>query len=148
VRPGVFLYGGQAGTLSPEPVASLHARVVALRRLQRDDTVSYEAEATVEKATTVATLAIGYADGVPRSLWPGGRVEIHNTLVPILGRITMDMMMVDVLDAPVRIGDAATLFGGAIALDEQAAVAGTNSYELLTRISARVPRMYHTKEPR
>lgn len=147
VRPGIFLYGARAGSLAPEPVASLHARVVALRRLGPGDTVSYDAEAIVEKATTVATLAIGYADGLPRSLGNRGMAAIHGGLAPILGRVTMDMVMIDVRDLPVQLGDVATLFGGALPLDDQAAVAGTNSYEMLTRVGPRVPRLYHTKEP-
>jgi alanine racemase len=58
----------------------------------------------------------------------------------------MDMMMIDVSDLPVKVGDVATVFGDGLALDEQAAVAGTNSYEMLTRVTSRVPRVYHTKE--
>jgi alanine racemase len=146
VRPGIFLYGASAGSLTPEPVASLHARVVALRRLGPGDTVSYDAEAIVNRETTVATLAIGYADGVPRRLGNRGKVAIHGGFAPILGRVTMDMTMIDVSDLPVQLGEVATVFGDGLSLDEQAAVAGTNSYEMLTRITARVPRLYHTKE--
>ena len=146
VRPGIFLYGATAGSLTPEPVASLHARVIALRRLDPGDTVSYDAEATVSRETTVATLAIGYADGVPRSLGNRGRVAIQGTFAPILGRVTMDMVMVDVSGLAVKLGDVATVFGDGLSIDEQAAVAGTNSYEMLTRITARVPRLYHTQE--
>jgi alanine racemase len=146
VRPGIFLYGGRAGSLMPEPVASLHARVIALRRLAPGDTVSYDAEATANKETTVATLAIGYADGVPRSLGNRGRVAIQGAFAPLLGRVTMDMVMIDVSGLAVKLGDVATVFGDGLSLDEQAAVAGTNSYEMLTRITSRVPRVYHTKE--
>jgi alanine racemase len=146
VRPGIFLYGARAGSLTPEPVASLHARVVALRRLAPGDTVSYDAEAVVRKETSVATLSIGYADGVPRSLGNRGRVRIQGAFAPILGRVTMDMVMIDVSGLSVAPGDVATLFGDGLSLDEQAAVAGTNSYEVLTRITRRVPRRYHTKE--
>lgn len=145
VRPGIFLYGGNAGTLRPEPVARLEARVVALRRLRPGDTVSYDAEATVPSATDVATLAIGYADGVPRSLGGRGHVELNGRRLPILGRVTMDMMMIDLQGRPAARGDVATIFGGAIPLDEQASQAGTNSYELLSRISARVPRRYRSE---
>ena len=146
VRPGIFLYGARAGSLTPEPVASLHARVIALRRLEAGDTVSYDAEVTLSQETTVATLAIGYADGVPRSLGNRGRVAIQGALAPILGRVTMDMMMIDVSGLAVKLGDVATVFGDGLSLDEQAAVAGTNSYEMLTRVTSRVPRVYHTKE--
>ena len=141
-RPGIFLYGGRAGSLEPEPVARLRTRVVALRRLREGDTVSYGADAVVETDTTIATLSIGYADGVPRALSGRGLVELGDAIVPIVGRVTMDMLMVDVEDAPVSIGDVATLFGGLVALDDQAALAETVSYELLTRISPRVERCY------
>ena len=141
-RPGIFLYGGRAGELVPEPVARLRARVVSLRRLRQGDTVSYGAEAEVESDTTIATLSVGYADGVLRALGSRGMVELGGVLVPIVGRVTMDMLMVDVEDLPVAVGDVATLFGGLLALDDQAALAGTVSYELLTAISARVPRRY------
>ncbi|HEV8597992.1 MAG TPA: alanine racemase [Gemmatimonadales bacterium] len=141
-RPGIFLYGGRAGSLEPEPVARLQARVVGLRRLRPGDTVSYGAEACVKSETTIATLSIGYADGVPRALGSRGLVELGGVSVPIVGRVTMDMLMVDVEDTPVAVGDVATLFGGLVSLDEQAALAGTVSYELLTSLSARVERHY------
>ena len=141
-RPGIFLYGGRAGALTPEPVVRLCARVIALRRLRAGDTVSYGATATVESDTTIATLAIGYADGVPRTLASLGLVELNGAILRIMGRVTMDMLMVDAGDAPVRLGDAGVLFGGRVSLDDQAARAGTISYELLTSISPRVERRY------
>ena len=142
VRPGIFLYGGRAGGLVAEPVARLRTRVIALRRLRPGDPVSYGAEWTAERATTIATLAVGYADGVLRALGNRGMVEINEAVVPIAGRVTMDMVMVDAGDSPVAIGDVATLYGGTVTLDDQAARAGTVSYELLTAVSARVPRRY------
>jgi alanine racemase len=141
-RPGIFLYGGRAGTLEPEPVARLCARVIALRRLRAGDTVSYGAEATVESDTTIATLAIGYADGVLRTLGNRGLVELNGVLLPMIGRVTMDMLMVDAGETPAALGDTGILFGGRVSLDDQAARAGTISYELLTSISPRVARRY------
>ena len=141
-RPGIYLYGGRAGTLQPDPVARLCARVIALRRLRPGDTVSYGAEAQVETPATIATLAIGYADGVPRSLGSRGWVEINGTMGAIAGRVTMDMIMVAVDDTAVALEDTAIIFGGMVSLDEQAANAGTISYELLTSISPRVVRRY------
>lgn len=144
-RPGIFLYGGRAGTLDPEPVAALRARVVALRRLRPGDTVSYGAEAEVEADTTIATIGIGYGDGVPRSLSNRGLVEVGGAIVPLVGWVTMDMIMVDVEDLPVVRGDVATLFGGLVSLDDQAALAGTISYELLTILTPRVTRRYRNQ---
>ena len=144
-RPGIFLYGGNAGPLVPEPVAALRTRVMAVRRLQAGDTVSYGATATLDSDATIATLAIGYGDGVPRALSGQGRVELNGSLVPIRGRVTMDMTMVEVGEdggRQVKIGETATIFGGLVSLDAQAALAGTISYELLTAISPRVHRRY------
>ena len=141
-RPGIYLFGGRAGSLEPEPVARLCARVVALRRLRPGDTVSYAAEGRVDAATTIVTLSIGYGDGVPRSLAGRGSVELGGRIVPIAGRVTMDMIMVDAGDLSVSLGDVATVFGGRIPLDTHADAAGTISYELLTAISPRVVRRY------
>lgn len=143
VRPGIFLYGGSAG-VSPEPapVAALRALVVAVRRVAAGDSVSYGATWTAARATTIATLGIGYADGALRSLSNRGAVELAGGARPIVGRVTMDMTMLDVGDAPVMPGDVGTLFGGCITLDAQAAAAGTIAYELLTALGRRVERRY------
>jgi alanine racemase len=142
VRPGIFLYGGCAGVDAPQPVAALRARVVGLRRVAAGDPVSYGATWHAARPATIATLGIGYADGVHRALSGRGSVELHGAARPIVGRVTMDMTMVDVGDAPVAVGDVATLFGGSITLDAQAAAARTISYELLTSLGRRVPRVY------
>jgi alanine racemase len=141
-RPGIYLYGGGVEHHRPLPVAALRARVVATRRIARGDTVSYGATWRAERPTTIATLGIGYADGLPRALSSIGRVEIGGHLCLIAGRVAMDMTMVDVGDAPVSPGDVATLFGGLVSLDAQAATAGTIANELLTAVHARVVRRY------
>ena len=115
-RPGIFLYGGEAGIEHPEPVARLSARVIAIRKLEPGDSVSYAASWHAQHPTTIATLSIGYADGVLRSLGNRGVVELNGELAPIAGRVTMDMLMVDVGTRPVRLGDTATLFGGQVNL--------------------------------
>ena len=141
-RPGIYLYGGAAGSLTPEPVARLETRVVALRELRPGDTVSYGADFRATAPAIAATLAIGYGDGVPRSLSPAGKIELGGALGSIIGRITMDMLMVEVPQVSVAVGDTAVVFGGMVSLDEQARAARTISYELLTMISPRVPRRY------
>lgn len=141
VRPGIFLYGGLAGAIDPEPVAALRARVVAVRSVAAGQTVSYGAAWRSPYPTTIATVAAGYADGVPRALGNHGVVELHGARVPIRGRVTMDMTLVET-QPEVRPGDIATLYGGVVTLDEQAATAGTVSYELLTGIGRRVERRY------
>ena len=141
VRPGIFLYGGAAGDREPESVVKLRARVVAVRRVQPGDTVSYGATWTAPAETLIATLGIGYADGIPRSLGNSGMVELRGKVVPIVGRVTMDFTMV-ACDGPCEVGDIATVYGGLVSLDQQAQRAGTISYELLTSIGARLPRCY------
>jgi alanine racemase len=152
VRPGVFLYGGRAGEGLPQPapVATLRARVVSTRRIPAGEPVSYGAEWHASRDTWVATLGIGYADGVPRAVAGRATVVLGERRVPLVGRVTMDMLMVDAgpaRDTAPRVGDVATLFGGdgpgAIALDEFAGWAGTISYETLTRLGPRVVREYH-----
>ncbi|MEO8635462.1 MAG: alanine racemase [Gemmatimonadales bacterium] len=142
VRPGIFLYGGDAGRHHAAPVVRLHARVVAMRTLPEGATVSYGGTWTARESTVVATLGIGYADGLHRSLSNCGAVELGGVVVPVVGRVTMDFTMV-VPAAPCRIGDLATIFGGRVSLDDQAAHAGTISYELLTAMGPRIQRRYH-----
>jgi alanine racemase len=144
VRPGVFLYGGAAGGMAPEPVARLCARVIATRQLHAGDSASYGATWLAPGPLAVATLGIGYADGVPRTLSNHGAIEVRGRRCPIVGRVTMDMTMIE-SDAP--IGEVATVFGGIVTLDQQAAAAGTISYELLTSISPRVERRYTDPAP-
>ena len=142
-RPGIFLYGGRAGSLVPEPVAALRARVLAVRSVRAGDPVSYGAAWVAPSSTDIATLGIGYADGVRRALAPHGRVAIGGTEYPVAGRITMDMVMVACPEGRVRVGDIATIWGlGAPTLDDQAGRAGTISYELLTGVGPRVVRRY------
>jgi alanine racemase len=139
VRPGIFLYGGAAGGMAPEPVARLCARVVATRHLQAGDSVSYGASWIAPGPVAAATLGIGYADGVPRTLSNHGAVEVCGRRCPILGRVTMDMT---IIESDAAIGEIATVFGGLVTLDQQAVAAGTISYELLTSLAARVERRY------
>lgn len=141
VRPGIFLYGGSAGGEPPRPVASLRAPVVALRGVKPGDPVSYNAEWRARSPATIATIAAGYADGVPRSLGNRGVIEVNGRHLPIAGRVTMDMTMV-LAEPGVEVGQEAILWGGSVSLDEQAARAGTISYELLTSLQRRVARVY------
>jgi alanine racemase len=147
VRPGIFLYGGVVGPVAPEPVAALRGRVVALRSIRAGDSVGYNAAWQADRVSTIATVAVGYADGFPRSSLPeplGGssrEIELGGRRVPVVGRVTMDMCMA-VVSSGVALGDVATIYGGLISLDEQASLAGTVSYELLTRLGPRVTRRY------
>jgi alanine racemase len=146
VRPGIFLYGGRVRNTEPRPVAALRARVIAIRSIEPGDTVGYEPSWRADRQTTIATLAVGYADGFPRSAPNGNRpqlreIELNGKLTSVVGRVTMDMCMAAV-DSPVAIGDVATLYGGLVSVDRQADAAGTISYELLTRLGPRITRCY------
>jgi alanine racemase len=146
IRPGIYLYGGNAGGPAPATVATLRTRVIAVRRIGVGETVSYGATWRAPRPTTIATLALGYADGFPRAARNGGGparwIELGGTLAPVVGRVTMDMTMLDVGGATPRPGEVATVFGGLVSLDQQAAAAGTIAYEMLTALGNRLPRRY------
>jgi alanine racemase len=149
-RPGIFLYGGAVGPGLPQPapVLALRAPVVAVRRLAARETVSYGADWTAPDSTTIATLGIGYADGVPRAIQGNGRVLLHGRSVPLVGRVTMDFVMVDLGpdEGGVGVGDVATLIGedrgSVITLDQFAGWCGTVSYEVIARLGSRLPRRH------
>ncbi|HEY3934998.1 MAG TPA: alanine racemase [Gemmatimonadales bacterium] len=145
-RPGIHLYGGQVTGLDSVPVAAVRARVVATRRVGAGTPVGYDSTWRAPNQTTIATVAIGYADGVHRQLSNAGAVELLGQRVRVVGRVMMDHLMIDAGDLPVAIGDVATLFGGLVTLEEQAALAGTVGYELLTALGPRLPRRYHQHE--
>jgi alanine racemase len=145
-RPGIHLYGGCVVGLDSVPVAALRTRVVATRRVSAGTAVGYDGTWVAPNQLTVATLSIGYADGVHRRLSNGGAVELLGQRVRIVGRVTMDHLMVDAGDLPVAVGDVATIFGGLVTLEEQAALAGTISYEMLTSLGPRLPRRYPNYE--
>jgi alanine racemase len=146
-RPGIFLYGvGCGGGLRPEGVVHLRARVADLRTVRDGETVSYLASYRAVGDRTIATLSIGYADGLRRALSNRGMALLRGRRVPIAGIVTMDMTMVDVTGVPCEIGDVVTLIGrdGADELDVGgvAGIADISPYELLTGLRSRVHRRY------
>jgi len=150
VRTGIYLYGGSPGDGIPagKPVLQLRARVVAVRRLRAGDSVSYNATWTAPRDTTIATLGIGYADGVRRFLARSGEAHVllGGRRMPVVGRVTMDLTMVDTGDAPVEMTDVATLVGsgdgGTITLGQIAAWSDALPHEFLAGLGARLPRIY------
>lgn len=150
-RPGIALYGyhssPHSATLAPEltPALTLTAPVTFVKRVQKGQSLSYGALWAAPTDTTVATVRFGYADGYPRvlSTKPAAQVRLHGRLCPIVGRVCMDQLMVDVDDLDVQVGDRAVLFGpeGPTA-EELGEAAGTISYELLVRLGPRVARAY------
>ena len=149
VRPGIFLYGvgsGRTAAIQPEPVVHLRAPIVEIRDLQAGDTVSYDAAYRVDRPARIATLAVGYADGYPRSLSEVGSVLVGNALAQVAGKVTMDMTMVDVTTIKCGVGDTVTLIGRAgetvLTVERVADEAGMSPYELLTGLRSRVERIY------
>lgn len=145
VRPGICLYGGGPEGRPDDriaPVATLTAEVVQLREVPAGESVGYSRGFVAERPVRVATVAAGYADGLLRSYSPRGQVWAAGALRPILGRVSMDVIAVDATGADLAVGDPVELFGPNRLLDDAAAAAGTISYELLTSITARVPRRY------
>ena len=148
IRPGIGLYGyapgtDMAGVIDLEPAMTLRAPVVFVKDLAASQPVSYNATWHAPADTRVATVRIGYADGYPRSLSSRASVLVNGVSVPQIGRVCMDQLLLEVGNLEVNVGELVTLFGaGAITADHVAGWAGTNSYEILTGISARVPRDY------
>lgn len=148
VRVGLAMYGLYP---SPEmrslaqlrPAMRLYSRVVRSARVEAGTTVSYGATYRTNSATTIATIACGYADGYPRLAGEsGGEVIIRGERHRVAGRVCMDHLMVDVGDHPVTVGDVVQLFGDAPGADEVASSAQTISYEILCGVGLRVPRVY------
>jgi len=152
VRPGIALYGvypnpAMRSRVKLTPVMQVRTRVLYVKDLERGESVSYGRTFTAKKRVRVATLAMGYADGLLRSLSNKGSFLLKGRKVPILGTVCMDMTMVDVSGVPgVKPGDEAVFFGrsgkSTLAVEEQAGKAGTISYELLCAVGERVPRVY------
>ena len=154
VRPGLMLYGARSATHEdPErrlrPVMRVETRVAAVRTLQQGEAVGYGSTWRAEGPTRVATLPLGYADGVLRSLSNRGQVWLAGGRRPMVGRVSMDSLTVAVSDpgAPLQVGDRAVFFGsapqgeGGVPVEEQAEAAGTLAYELLVGVGERVPRV-------
>jgi alanine racemase len=123
-------------------VATLTAEVLQVRDVPAGESVGYSRGYIAERPIKVATVAAGYADGLLRSYSPEGVVWIANETRPLLGRVSMDVCAVDITGLDVAVGDPVELFGSNRLLDDAAAAAGTISYELLTSITPRVPRVY------
>jgi alanine racemase len=147
-RPGAALYGINPTPRLPNPMKSvveLAGRVVQIRSVAREQTIGYGATWTARRNTRIAVVTLGYANGLLRAgsasnEHPGGAAVVAGKRCPIVGRISMDLMMVDITDLPdgaIRRGDLATLIGGELGIDEVAANAGTIGYEVLTRLGLR-----------
>jgi alanine racemase len=146
VRPGIMLYGASpfldrnAADLGLRPVMTLQTRVIAVRSLRRGDAVGYGGTYVCPEDMLVGTGAIGYGDGYPRHAPCGTPVLVNGKRVPLVGRVSMDMINVDLRAAPATaVGDTLTLWGEGLPVDEIAQRAGTISYELFCHVTTRVP---------
>ncbi len=159
VRPGIALFGGNpvAGQKNPmRPVVELQGRIAQTRAVNKGDSVGYGACWIAARPSRLAIVTVGYGDGYPRaaaankangtkSAKPSSNAIVAGKLCPVVGRISMDLLAVDVTDLPpgaARRGDVATLIGGAIGIDDLATAAGTISYEILTNLGRRYHRLY------
>lgn len=145
LRPGICLYGGgPEGRPDPriKAVATLSAEILQVRETPEGESVGYSRKFIAGRPTRIITVAAGYADGVLRSYSPRGEVFVAGRFRPIVGRVSMDVCAVDATGLDVAVGDRVELFGPNRLLDDAATAAGTISYELLTSITARVPRAY------
>ena len=148
VRPGIMLYGSSpvahksAHELGLQPVMSLESELVAVHAVKTGDSVGYGATWTAERDTTIGVVACGYGDGYPRHARGGTPVLVNNQRQPLVGRVSMDMITVDLGDQPrAKVGDPVVLWGEGLSVDEVASSSGTISYELLCQVTRRVNRV-------
>jgi alanine racemase len=150
VRPGIFLYGGAPAPdlPPPRPVVSVRARVLNVRRLRSGESVSYHASWTAPRDAVVATLGVGYADGIGRTVGLSGaaHVLLRGRRCPIVGLVQMDMALIETGTLAVQVGDVATIVGAEaqerITLDAFAAWSGKLPHEFLCGLGPRLPRLY------
>jgi alanine racemase len=147
VRPGVLFYGIYPGrdvekTVDVKPAAVWKSKVVYSKVTLPGRAVSYGSLWQAEAESRIATIPCGYADGYFRRMTNQARVLINGKSYPQVGRICMDQFMVNAGDDDVKAGDEAILLGGGITAEDLADWAGTNEYEVMTSISARVPRVF------
>lgn len=151
VRVGISLYGHYPSTETSESiplkqVMTLKTKVLLVRRIPKGANISYGCRYQTQKDTNIATLPIGYADGIFRYFTNIGKVLINGNLYPIVGTVTMDQIMVDVRNDPIKEGDEVIIWGnspeGEIQAAKIAKQIGTISYELCCSVSKRVPRIY------
>nr|WP_136252704.1 alanine racemase [Ningiella ruwaisensis] len=151
-RIGIAMYGSSPfedpnpsaqPTLDLSPVMHLYASIIALRKIPKGDSVGYGASWQAKRDTIIATVAIGYADGYPRHAPSGTPAFYKNQRIELVGRVSMDMVTFDVTDVPdAALYDEVELWGANVGINEVAAKVGTIGYELMTRVSPRVPRQY------
>jgi alanine racemase len=154
VRPGIMLYGASpvsgksAEELDLQPVMQAESALIAINEHRRGDAVGYGGTFVCPEDMRVGVVAFGYGDGYPRHARGGTPVIVRDQRVPLIGRVSMDMITVDLRSLPeASVGDRVILWGSKLPVDEIAQQAGTIAYELLCRVSERVPRVEVAGEP-
>ena len=148
VRLGIGLYGisplpPEATSISLRTVAKLSSTIISLKRWPAETTVGYSRRGVLARESVIATVPIGYADGVDRHFGCGNaRFVVNGCLCPTVGNICMDLCMIDVTDAGASIGDRVEIFGPDAPIESLAATLGTIPYEILTSVSPRIHRIY------
>jgi alanine racemase len=147
VRLGIGLYGFASTSHEQQQlqqVATLKTTISQIKNVSSSETVGYSRKGILDRETLVATVAVGYADGIDRRLGNGnGKMLVNGILVPIIGNICMDMCMLDITDVPAKEGDEVIVFGPELSVLQLARWMGTIPYEILTGISQRVKRVYY-----
>jgi alanine racemase len=146
VRPGIALYGGNPQPTRPNAfrnVVQLTGRVLQIRRVDKGEGVGYGATFHTQGPATLATVGLGYADGLMRAISNRGAGAIDGVRAPVVGRVSMDLITLDVTAIPsVHVGSEVEFIGDTVSLDEIAAAAGTATYEILTNLGKRLTRQY------
>ena len=148
VRPGIVLYGyesysGALNKINLKPVCRLKSKITFLKEVEEGTSISYSRSYITDKKTKVATIPMGYADGIRRSLSNRGNVVVNNTIVPIIGKVCMDSFMIDVTNLDVKVGDEVYLFDNElIKVEDIASIYDSINYEVISTISDRVPRKF------
>ena len=148
VRVGIGLYGISTTTDGSEsslvPVSSLRSVIISIKEWDEGITIGYGRHGVLHRKSRIATIPVGYADGIDRHFGNGNiSMWVNGTLCPTVGNICMDVCMIDVTDADCQVGDNVEIFGEHIAVERLAEVRGTIPYEILTSISTRVKRVYY-----
>ncbi|GAB4506957.1 MAG: alanine racemase [Sulfuricaulis sp.] len=148
VRPGIMLYGASplmdkdAATLDLKPVMTLESALIAVQPRKKGDSIGYGGDWRCPEDMPVGVAAIGYGDGYPRHAPPGTPVLVNGQRVPTVGRVSMDMITLDLRSQPqAKVGDPVVLWGKGLPVEQVAESAGTVSYELLCHVTERIPRV-------
>ena len=147
VRPGLMLYGisptlgRSAADLDLKPVMTLKSELISVKRMPSGSPIGYGSSYTLDTDSRIGVIACGYGDGYPRHAKNGTPVLVNGMLVPLIGRVSMDMLTVDLGELPAEVGDEAILWGADNPVEEVARKAGTIAYELCCGILPRVERI-------